>query len=239
MDEAKLNFVLAVVKGVKPRDQLEAMLATQMAAVHLATMTLARRLAEVGGAPSSAPERDSLSSAFNKCARTFASQLEALKRHRAGGEQKVTMQHVSVNEGGQAIVGNVSQGARAESPANSPPALGHSRRPAMTIIGEQQPAPAESAAWGKKMTDDPPPNTSAMLSSRRCGAKTRSGAPCRAPAARGKKRCRMHGGAPGTGAPRGNKNARTHGRYTREAIEERRRLQALLRQSRELTQQIE
>ena len=89
------------------------------------------------------------------------------------------------------------------------------------------------------MTDDPPPNTGAMLSSRRCGAKTRSGAPCRAPAARGKKRCRMHGGAPGTGAPRGNKNAQTHGRFTREAIEERRRLQALLRQSRQLTQQIE
>ena len=82
-------------------------------------------------------------------------------------------------------------------------------------------------------------NSDAMLSSRRCGAKTRSGEPCRAPAARGKKRCRMHGGAPGTGAPRGNKNARTHGRYTREAIEERRRLQALLRQSRKLTQQIE
>ena len=46
-DEAKLNFVLSLVKGVQPRDQLEAMLATQMAAVHLATMTLARRLAEV------------------------------------------------------------------------------------------------------------------------------------------------------------------------------------------------
>ena len=125
-DEVKLNFVLAVVKSVKPRDQLEAMLATQMAAVHLATMTLARRLAEVGGAPNSAPERDSLSSAFNKCARTFASQLEALKRHRAGGEQKVTMQHVSVNEGGQAIVGNVSQ-ARAR---RKPPRI-HRRRSAI------------------------------------------------------------------------------------------------------------
>ena len=113
LDEAKLNFVLAVVKNVKPRDELEAMLATQMAAVHLAIMRLAQQLAQVD----SAPERDSLSSAFNKCARTFASQLEALKRHRASGEQKVTMQHVSVNEGGQAIVGNVSQAARAGSPS--------------------------------------------------------------------------------------------------------------------------
>jgi glucans biosynthesis protein len=89
------------------------------------------------------------------------------------------------------------------------------------------------------MGDRPGGNSAAMQSSRRCGAKTRAGKPCRAPAARGKKRCRMHGGAPGTGAPRGNKNALRHGRFTREAIEERRQLQALLRQSRKLVQQIE
>jgi hypothetical protein len=45
---------------------------------------------------------------FNKLARTFAVQVEALKRYRTGGEQKVTVQHVTVNEGGQAIVGTVS-----------------------------------------------------------------------------------------------------------------------------------
>ena len=45
---------------------------------------------------------------FNKLARTFAVQVEALKRYRTGGEQKVTVQHVTVNEGGQAIVGSVS-----------------------------------------------------------------------------------------------------------------------------------
>jgi uncharacterized protein YjcR len=49
----------------------------------------------------------------------------------------------------------------------------------------------------------------------------------------------MHGGAPGSGAPRGNKNALKHGRYTREAFEERRQLRALLRQSRMLIQEIE
>jgi len=49
----------------------------------------------------------------------------------------------------------------------------------------------------------------------------------------------MHGGAAGSGAPCGNKNALKHGRYTREAIEERQQLQALLRQSRSLIQQIE
>jgi hypothetical protein len=47
IDEDKLNFILSIVKGTKPRDQLEAMLAAQMAATHMATMTFARRLANV------------------------------------------------------------------------------------------------------------------------------------------------------------------------------------------------
>jgi uncharacterized protein YjcR len=81
------------------------------------------------------------------------------------------------------------------------------------------------------MVGDYPRNTGPMLDSRRCGAKSRSGKPCRSPAVGGKKSCRMDGGAPGSGAPRGNKNALKHGRYTREAIEERRQLRALLRQS--------
>ena len=78
-----------------------------------------------------------------------------------------------------------------------------------------------------------------MLASPRCGAKTRSGKPCQSPTVSGKNRCRMHGGAPGSGAPRGNKNAMKHGRYTREALELRRNLQELLRQSRKLLQDIE
>jgi hypothetical protein len=49
----------------------------------------------------------------------------------------------------------------------------------------------------------------------------------------------MHGGAPGSGAPRGNTNALKHGLYTREAIEERRQLRTLMRQSRLLIQDIE
>jgi hypothetical protein len=78
-------------------------------------------------------------------------------------------------------------------------------------------------------------NTGPMLASPRCGARTRSGQPCRAPAVNGKKRCRMHGGAPGSGAPRGNQNALKHGRYTRKAIARRRKRR---RQFRELIRQI-
>jgi len=76
--------------------------------------------------------------------------------------------------------------------------------------------------------------TGPMLASPRCGAKTRSGRPCRAPAVYGKKRCRMHGGAPGSGAPKGNRNALKHGLYTKEARAERRRSRELIRESRRL-----
>jgi hypothetical protein len=106
-DEDGINFMLSVVKGVEPRDQIEAMLAAQMAAVHMASMTFARRLGHV----ETIPQQDSASNAFNKLTRTFAAQVEALKRYRSGGEQKMTVQHVHVAEGGQAIVGNVSASA--------------------------------------------------------------------------------------------------------------------------------
>src|SRR5271168_1882974 len=104
-DERGTNFMLAMVRGVGPKDEIEAMMAAQMAAVHVTTMTFARRLAHVDNIL----QQDSAERAFNKLARTFAIQWEALKRYRTGGEQKVTVQHVTVNEGGQAIVGAVSQ----------------------------------------------------------------------------------------------------------------------------------
>jgi hypothetical protein len=103
-DERGTNFLLAMVRGIDPRDEVEAMIATQMAAVHVATMTFARHLAQANNIV----QRDSAERTFNKLARTFAVQLESLKRYRTGGEQKVTVQHVTVNEGGQAIVGSVS-----------------------------------------------------------------------------------------------------------------------------------
>ena len=81
-------------------------------------------------------------------------------------------------------------------------------------------------------------NTGPMLASPRCGARTRSGGLCRSPAVHGKQRCRMHGGAPGSGAPRANQNARQHGLFTREAIAERKQIQALLADARKLLQEM-
>ena len=106
-NESALNFMVSVVKSVEPKDEVEAMLAAQMAAVHMATMTFARRLNHV----ENIPQQDSAERGLNKLARTFVAQMEGLKRYRTGGEQKVTVQHVTVNEGGQAVVGNVSHGS--------------------------------------------------------------------------------------------------------------------------------
>jgi hypothetical protein len=115
-DEDGINFMLAVIAGIEPRDEIEAMLAAQMAAVHMATMTFTRRLAHV----ENIPQQDSAARAFTKLARTFAAQMEALKRYRTGGEQKVTVQHVTVNEGGQAVVGHVSAAPGGGRPGRNP-----------------------------------------------------------------------------------------------------------------------
>ncbi len=70
-------------------------------------------------------------------------------------------------------------------------------------------------------------NTLAMKASPRCGAKTRRGTQCQAPAVAGKKRCRMHGGAKGSGAPIGNRNALKTGVFTRERIAERKAFRSM------------
>lgn len=79
-----------------------------------------------------------------------------------------------------------------------------------------------------------PRNTGPMRTSLRCGAKTRKGTPCQAPAVTGKARCRMHGGAKGSGAPIGNRNALKHGMYTRESLEFNKHIRDLLREGKEL-----
>ena len=108
IDEGNSNFLLSVVRAVQPRDELETLLALQMGAIHAATMMLARRLNHV----ETIPQQDAAERALNKLARTYAMQMETFKRYRTGGQQKVVVEHVTVNEGGQAIVGAVTQGGR-------------------------------------------------------------------------------------------------------------------------------
>ena len=58
-------------------------------------------------------ESEMAEKALNKLARTFATQMEALNRYRGKGQQKMTVEHVHVHDGGQAIVGQVAQGGGA------------------------------------------------------------------------------------------------------------------------------
>jgi hypothetical protein len=81
-------------------------------------------------------------------------------------------------------------------------------------------------------------NVGPMLTSPRCGAATRQVKPCRGPAVAGRKRCRMHGGAKGTGAPKGNQNALTHGTYSGAALRERAQVRAVIREATDLLQSL-
>ena len=72
-----------------------------------------------------------------------------------------------------------------------------------------------------------------MASAPRCGARTRAGTPCRQAAVTGRTRCRMHGGAHGSGGPLGKRNGNyRHGKFTKEAAETKRWIRGLLEQAR-------
>ena len=109
--------MVSFINGIEPRDQVESTLAAQMATVHLAMMKSMQDLALT----KNLLEQDAAERGINKFARTFTAQVEALKRYRSTGEQKVTVQHVSVSQGGQAIVGNVTQNPRETAPDKASP----------------------------------------------------------------------------------------------------------------------
>ena len=74
-----------------------------------------------------------------------------------------------------------------------------------------------------------------LAKARRCGARTRAGQPCRQAAVTGRARCRMHGGARGSGGPQGDRNGNfKHGVWTRENVETRRAARAQIREIRAL-----
>jgi hypothetical protein len=106
-DEAKTNFALSIVYGIRPRDEAEAVLAAQFAAAHIVTMRAAQRLAKC----ETIQQQDSVARMFNQCSRTCVALVEGLKRYRSSGEQniKVQHQHVTVSDGGQAIVAGSMQ----------------------------------------------------------------------------------------------------------------------------------
>jgi len=95
------------MNGISPQDDVEGMLAAQMVATNAAAMECFRRAM----LENQTFEGRQQSLAFaNKLSRTYAQQMDTLQRYRGKGQQKMTVEHVHVHAGGQAIVGNVAGG---------------------------------------------------------------------------------------------------------------------------------
>ena len=103
--EKQLSATVAALIGIAPKDELEAMMAAQLVATHNAAMECYRRA--MIGEQTFEGRRENLAQA-NKLSRTYTTLLEALNRHRGKGQQKVTVEHVHVHAGGQAVVGMVA-----------------------------------------------------------------------------------------------------------------------------------
>jgi hypothetical protein len=108
---------LAALNGINPRDEVEGMLGAQMVACHNAAMECFRRamLSE----QTFEGRKENLTQA-NKLTRSYTTLMDALGRHRGKGQQKVTVEHVHVHAGGQAIVGTVEGGGVANGNQGQP-----------------------------------------------------------------------------------------------------------------------
>lgn len=155
LHDEDINFLIATIKDLKPRDQAETLLVAQMGTVHMAIMNFAKLLGNVN----SFQQQESLVSSWTKLLRTYTTQIETLKRYRSGGEQKITVQHVNVNEGAQAIVGQfVDPAKRAPKQRRSfsPTALTESaEKPILTVDTGQ----AMPVAQTRKREDDELPSS--------------------------------------------------------------------------------
>src|SRR5439155_20573704 len=97
-DAVNLAFMISMVKSIKPRDSVEAMLVAQMVSVHVMAMRCAHHLANA----EDIARQDSAGRALGRLARTFPAQIEALNRYRSHAEPAITVQNLSVGDGGKA-----------------------------------------------------------------------------------------------------------------------------------------
>ena len=104
ISEVGINAALAQIEALAPQSEVEAALAVQMACTHAAAMSV---LVRFGGGSGSERRVAALASAAARLMRAYSGQVETLRRLRHGGDQYVRVEHVHVNEGGQALIGNV------------------------------------------------------------------------------------------------------------------------------------
>lgn len=97
-----LNADIAAVAGIGPRDQIKSMLAVQMVGLH----NFAMRSLALAAHPEQKMDWQALyASQAIRLLRAYREHLEVLMRYRGKGQQHVTVEHVHVHQGGQAIVG--------------------------------------------------------------------------------------------------------------------------------------
>lgn len=108
VDGTRLNALLAIVDGLEPVNEVEAMLAVQLAVAHGLAMELLLRAQKVD----QIPQLDCAGNLASKMLRAIATHVELLNKLKGGGKQTVRVEHVHVHPGAQAIVGNVSTGGR-------------------------------------------------------------------------------------------------------------------------------
>lgn len=101
----RAKAAIELLRGIKPADEVEGMLASQMVATHSAAMECLRR--SMLENQTFQGFEQSLKHAA-KLLIIYARQMDALNKHRGKGQQKVTVEHVHVEAGGQAVVGQVN-----------------------------------------------------------------------------------------------------------------------------------
>jgi hypothetical protein len=139
--DRRLLATIAALAGIAPKDEIEAMIAAQLIAAHNATMECYRRA--MLGEQTLEGRRENLNQA-NKLSRTYATMLDALNRHRGKGQQKVTVEHVHVHSGGQAVVGIVEApggGDRAHAPQPAVWSADTEREPMPVASDDERPLP--------------------------------------------------------------------------------------------------
>jgi hypothetical protein len=104
ISEVGMNAALAQIEGAAPRDEIEGALAVQMACTHSAALSVLARFRGGGGSEARVV---ALATASARLLRAYSVQVETLRRLRHGGDQHVRVEHVHINDGGQAVIGNV------------------------------------------------------------------------------------------------------------------------------------
>jgi hypothetical protein len=114
-DADAVNAGLALIDGIDPRNEHEAVLAAQLAAAHVVAMEAAAkaRYALAAFDPVAAKDYGAVAA---RLMRSTARLTEALVRLRRGGIQQVIVQHVSVSDGGQVAILNAADPTRGDPP---------------------------------------------------------------------------------------------------------------------------